>query len=226
MSLPLPPSLLTRLRSDELSLSSSLSSNSLPDSISSAKTLATRKLLLLTPLALDTTESVMRSSSPKDQLAAASLILSKSPATSQDLSSSDRSLPAELLATLSSALSSLSNAFSNLTSQREPSPSSSSSSSSPSSSSPSAPSANPAQDVSITILKEPVMESSPLPIANLPEPDPSLELSSSGLTKKKKKAPAKQAEGNAKKKAESKKKKAKPAARYALPKNFKRGAKK
>lgn len=181
--LTLPSSLLSRLRSDESSLYSDLATSPLSSSISSAKTLATRKLLAATPEAIDTTLLVMRCGADKERLAAASLILAKSPATAENSSSSEASLPPALLATLSSALSSLASAFSSLVPQAE----------SASSDALRAPlDSSPATDVSVTIEEDPV-KSEPLPILNLPSPSPSHELTSSGVVSKKKpssKAPA------------------------------------
>jgi hypothetical protein len=186
--LTLPSSLLSRLRSDESSLYSDLATSPLSSSISSAKTLATRKLLAATPEAIDTTLLVMRCGADKERLAAASLILAKSPATAENSSSSEASLPPALLATLSLALSSLASAFSSLV---------------PPSASPDAlrapPDSSPATDVSVTIEEDPV-KSEPLPILNLPSPSPSHELTSSGVVSKKEKpAPEPKAKAPAKK---------------------------
>ena len=178
--LALPPSLLSRLRSDENSLYSDLASSPLSSSISSAKTLATRKLLAATPEAIDTTVLVMRCGADKERLAAASLILSKSPATADASTSSEASLPPALLATLSSALASLASAFASLSPSQSPSQSTDELRS---------PSEILAPEIITTILEDPV-KSEPLPILNLPDPVPSHELTSTGIKKKAKAAPA------------------------------------
>lgn len=174
----LPPSLLTRLRSDENALYSDLSSSSLSTSLAAARSLATRKLLASTPEAIDRTLTIMRTADPKNQLAAASLILSKSPATSDPASSSsESSLPPALLATLSAALASLSSAFSNLTQAELKPPGSLRSQPAPTL----------ASDISTTILEEAPVKSEPLPILNLPSASPQAELTASGVVPKPKK---------------------------------------
>lgn len=168
MPLPLPPSLLTRLRSDETSLASALASGSDSASLSSARSLASRRLLLLTPKALDAVESVLDTADPKNRLAAATLVLSKSPATSTDLAPGTQSLPDAVLKTLSSALLSLASAFNTSLQTVQASPA-------------------PLQPQSVDIVdveplpEEPHVTSEPLPILNLPDPDPSSEMTSSGM---------------------------------------------
>lgn len=197
----LPPALLSRLRSDELSAASDLASSPLSSALSSSRSLATRSLLAHTPEAIQTTVSVLRSGSDKDRLAAATLILSKSPATSSDLSTSEASLPPALLSTLASALSSLASAFSNLTepnlteSNLIKSKPSSPSSSPSSSSSPDALRANSSNVidavVSISPSQEDPVKSDPLPILNLPSVNSNAEMTSSGLVRKPKSSSSK-----------------------------------
>ena len=149
---------------------------SLVSSLSSARSLASRRLLLLTPKALDTIDRVLDSSDAKNSLAAATLVLSKSPATSTDLAPGTQSLPDAVLKTLSSALLSLASAFN--TSLQNPIQASS------------APPSPPLQPQSVDIVdveplpEEPHVTSDPLPILNLPDPDPSSEMTSSGIQTK------------------------------------------
>lgn len=123
MSDVLPPALLARLRSDALSFSESAASSSLSDATSSGRGYASRKLLSLTPKALSTVDRVMSSQNDKDALAAASLVLSKSPATRDESTLlGDSALSSSLVAALSSSLQSFASAFAALAPSSPPHP--------------------------------------------------------------------------------------------------------
>jgi len=158
----LPPSLLSRLRSDSLSFSSDLSLPSLSPALSSGRTFLSRKLLSLLPSALSTLErSLSASSPPKEQLAAAKLVLDSSPLASP--SPSSLSIPPALLSSLLSSLASFASAFSS------PLP---------------PPERTVSEDPPSPLPLEVPMLSSPLPLLNLPSPSPSSEMTSSGLKPK------------------------------------------
>ena len=115
MSSSLPPSLLSRLASDAAAASASLADSSLPHATASCRASATRRLLALTPRALDTLERLASPTAPeKVQLDAAKEILHRSPATSDSSDSlpSGGSLPAAFISSPASALGSFASAFS------------------------------------------------------------------------------------------------------------------
>jgi hypothetical protein len=112
MSDALPPALLSRLRSDAASFCEANSSSSLSDATQSGRSYSSRRLLALTPKALSTVDRVMSSQNDKDALAAASLVLAKSPATRDEISlGSDSSLSSSLVSALAASLSSFASAF-------------------------------------------------------------------------------------------------------------------
>ena len=176
----LPPALLSRLRLDASSLDESLASSSLPDSIQTGRTYADRRLLHLTPRALDTLERLSSpSASEKVQLSAASEILRRSPATrdSLDLLSSGSSLPLAALSTLSSALSSMASSFAALAPTPVPAPASADS---VRAASPDFIDVTPLPEEQ-TFSLEDTVNSDPLPLSSLPPPPPSAQMTAHGL---------------------------------------------
>ena len=176
---PLPPALLSRLRLDVASLDDSLANSSLPDSIQSGRTYADRRLLHLTPRALDTLERLSSSAaSEKAQLSAASEILRRSPATrdSLDLLSSGSSLPLAALASLSSALSSMASAFSALAPASPATPTADS----VRAASPDFIDVTP-QPEETTFTLEDSVNSDPLPLSSLPPAPASAQMTAHGL---------------------------------------------
>lgn len=172
---PLPPALLSRLRQDVSSLDESLASSSLPDSVQTGRTYADRRLLHLTPRALDTLERLSSpAASEKAQLSAASEILRRSPATkdSLDLLSSGSSLPAQVVSTLSSALSSMASAFAALATPTADS----------------VRAASPSDFIDVTpqpeettFTLEDTVNSDPLPLSSLPPAPPASQMTAHGL---------------------------------------------
>ena len=112
MSDALPPSLLARLASDAADASKDLSSPDLSSAVTSSRTAASRRLLSLTPRAINTLERLTSPSvSEKIQLGAAQEILRRSPATRDELDSSSPVLPPALAAAFTSIFSSLAGAL-------------------------------------------------------------------------------------------------------------------
>lgn len=104
----LPQALLSKLSSEEDSLSLLLSSSPPSSLVPSYKDLSDRTLLSLTPKALSILDETMDSGLPKDRLASALAVLDRSPATKPSLSlSSEPSIPLEALRSLLSGLSAL-----------------------------------------------------------------------------------------------------------------------
>lgn len=179
MSSSLPPSLLSRLASDAAAASASLADSSLPDATASCRTSATRRLLALTPRALDTLERLASPTAPeKVQLDAAKEILHRSPATSDSSDSlpSGGSLPAAFISSLASALGSFASAFSAFA------PASSSSVLSHDTSSAVDAVSAPASAPDSTFTMEDLVKSEPLALSSLPAPTPA-QPTSSGLTR-------------------------------------------
>lgn len=177
MSSSLPPSLLSRLASDAAAASASLADSSLPDATASCRTSATRRLLALTPRALDTLERLASPTAPeKVQLDAAKEILHRSPATSDSSDSlpSGGSLPAAFISSLASALGSFASAFSAFA----PAPSVLSHDTSSAVDAVSAPASAPDS----TFTMEDLVKSEPLALSSLPAPTPA-QPTSSGLTR-------------------------------------------
>lgn len=112
MSDALPPSLLARIASDAAEAAKDLSSPDLAAATASSRTLASRRLLSLTPRAISTLERLTSPSiSEKVQLGAAQEILRRSPATRDDLDSSSPVLPPALAAAFTSIFSSIAGAL-------------------------------------------------------------------------------------------------------------------
>lgn len=102
----LPPTLLTRLRSDEIEANKYLTEASLDDALQPVRQSVERKLLSITNKAVDVLEEVMDFGAPKERLAAAEAVLDRSPATKQVMggNAQDGSLPAEALGMLMEGL--------------------------------------------------------------------------------------------------------------------------
>lgn len=203
MSDALPPSLLARLASDAADAAKDLSSPDLSAATSSSRTAASRRLLSLTPRAINTLERLTSPSvSEKIQLGAAQEILRRSPATRDDLDSSSPVLPPALAAAFTSIFSSLAGALN-------------ASSAPPDRASlcdypvtpPPAPEPEPgagasgASDTTFILEEEPVLDE-PLAFDDLPDA-PDMQMTAAGLLPTKEKKPA------AKKKPASPRKKAK-----------------
>lgn len=94
----LPDKLVESLRKQQSEAERFLIDNSSEQSLDQIKELADKKFLSLTGKAIDTAEEVMDYGAPKERLAAASLILDKSPATREEQvieSSGEGAIPME-----------------------------------------------------------------------------------------------------------------------------------
>ena len=93
--------LVKRLTDEEQSLSHSLATLNPSDSTPSVKAHAERKLLALTPKAIDTLDEGMSCGLLKDRVVAAKEVLDRSPATKQQsIFSSEQTIPIEALTTI------------------------------------------------------------------------------------------------------------------------------
>ena len=93
--------LVKRLTDEEQSLSHSLATLNPSDSAPSVKVHAERKLLALTPKAIDTLDEGMSCGLLKDRVVAAKEVLDRSPATrQQSIFSSEQTIPIEALTTI------------------------------------------------------------------------------------------------------------------------------
>ena len=99
MSQTLPPALLNRLRRDEVNSNQLLERGELDDAVKAVRNTAERKLLSITPKAVDTIEEVMDMGGTKERLAAAVAVIEHSPATKQQVmgSSQEAAIPVEAL---------------------------------------------------------------------------------------------------------------------------------
>ena len=93
--------LINRLSDEEAGLSHSLATLNPSDSAVAVKVHAERKLLALTPKAIDTLDEGMSAGLLKDRVVAAKEVLDRSPATrQQSLFSSEQTIPIEALKTI------------------------------------------------------------------------------------------------------------------------------
>lgn len=108
---PLPSSLLTRLQEDSTYLATPTLPADLPSATRLMREHAQRKLLHLTPTALNRLGDLVASSDEKVSLGAISKVLDKSPATQSDISTlASEALPPEAIEALASALASFASA--------------------------------------------------------------------------------------------------------------------
>ena len=101
-----PIELLNKLNTESEAINQSLSTLPSSDSIGIVKQHAERKLLALTPKAIDTLDQGMDASQTKDRLAAASKVLDLSPATRPQVASfGEQSIPLDAIKELMTGLS-------------------------------------------------------------------------------------------------------------------------
>ena len=97
--------LVSKLESESLAVDRQLATLNPTDSLPAVKVHAERKLLALTPQAIDVLGDGMRTGPTKDRVAAASKVLELSPATRvQTTFSSEQSIPVEALKTIFEAM--------------------------------------------------------------------------------------------------------------------------